>query len=111
MIAEFIGPRDARWKSFLKRTKHDFYHLPEYAELTAANEGATPVAFYAEKGEAACLAPLLIRQIPGVLNAPQDWYDCTSPYGYSGLLISPSQEALHWFLEALHNLYSDDGKI
>ena len=100
MIAEFIGPRDARWKSFLKRTKHDFYHLPEYAELAAVNEGATPVAFYAEKGEAACLAPLLIRQIPGVLNAPSDWYDCTSPYGYSGLLISPSQEELQWFLEA-----------
>ena len=100
MIAEFIGPRDARWKSFLKRTKHDFYHLPEYAELAAVNEGAAPVAFYAEKGEAACLAPLLIRQIPGVLNAPSDWYDCTSPYGYSGLLISPSQEELQWFLEA-----------
>lgn len=100
MIAELIGPRDARWKSFLKRTKHDLYHLPEYAELAAANEGAVPVAFYAEKGAAACLAPLLIRQIPGVLNAPTGWCDCASPYGYSGLLISPLQEELHWFLDA-----------
>ena len=100
MIAEFIGPRDARWKSFLKRTKHDFYHLPEYVELAAANEGGTPVAFYAEKGEAACLAPLLIRQIPEVLKAPSDWYDCISPYGYSTPLVSSPQVPLESFLEA-----------
>lgn len=99
MIAEFIDHHDARWKSFLKRTKHDFYHLPEYAELTAANEGATPVAFYAEEGEATFLAPLLIRQIPEVLNAPSDWYDCVSPYGYPTPLVNSPQAPLESFLE------------
>ena len=100
MIAEFINHRDARWRNFLKGTKHDFYHLPEYAELTAANEDATPMAFYAEKGEGAFLVPLLIRRIPEVLNSPSDWYDCASPYGYAGIIISPLQEELHWFLDA-----------
>lgn len=100
MNAEFIDHRDIRWKNFLQRTKHDFYHLPEYVELAAADEGAMPMAFYAEEGEAACLIPLLIRHLPQALHAPPDWCDCASPYGYSGLLISPSEERLHSFLEA-----------
>ena len=100
MKAEFIDHRDIRWKNFLQRTKHDFYHLPEYVELAAADEDAMPVAFYAEEGAAACLIPLLIRHLPSALNAQPNWCDCASPYGYSGILISPSQERLHSFLEA-----------
>lgn len=100
MIAEFIDHRDPRWKNVLKRTRHDFYHLPEYVELAAADEGATPMAFYAEEGESACLMPLLIRRVPTALNAPPDWFDCASPYGYSGLLMSSSHEQLPSFLEA-----------
>lgn len=100
MIAQFIDHRDARWKEFLQRTPHDFYDLPEYAEVVAAEAGAMPVAFYAKHGSATCLIPLLIRTIPAGLNAPQDWYDCVSPYGYPGIVLSPSQEALSSFLDA-----------
>lgn len=100
MIAQFIDHHDARWKEFLKRTKHDFYDLPEYAEVAAAEEDAMPMAFYGESQSATCLIPLLIRQIPAVLNAPLDWYDCVSPYGYPGIVLSPSQEQLPAFLDA-----------
>ncbi len=100
MITDFIDPRDARWKKLLDHTEHDCYHLPEYVELAGAQEGAMPMAFYAEDGEAACLIPLLIRSVPPALNAPANWVDCVSPYGYSGILISSSQNRLHAFLDA-----------
>jgi hypothetical protein len=102
MIAEFIDPHDARWKTFLQGTRHDCYHLPEYVELAAAQDAARPMAFYAEEGPAACLIPLLVRSLPAVLSAPADWFDCVSPYGYPGILLSPSQERLPSFLEAFH---------
>jgi hypothetical protein len=100
MITDFIDPQDARWKKLLDHTKHDCYHLPEYVELAGAQEGATPMAFYAEDGEATCLIPLLIRPVPAALNAPANWVDCVSPYGYSGILMSASQNRLHSFLDA-----------
>lgn len=111
MIAQFIDHRDARWKEFLQRTPHDFYDLPEYAEVVAAEAGAMPVAFYAEHGSATCLIPLLIRTIPAGLNAPPDWYDCASPYGYPGLVLSPSQEELPSFLEAFCHIARECGIV
>ncbi|ALA60751.1 GNAT family N-acetyltransferase [Nitrospira moscoviensis] len=103
MNADFISHDDARWRQFLKNTKHDCYHLPEYAEIAAADEDALPTAFYAEDGQAACLIPLLVRPIPAALNAPADWFDCASPYGYSGIVTSPSEERWEPFLDAFRS--------
>jgi hypothetical protein len=100
MIADFIDSHDPRWKTLLLQTRHDFYHLPEYAEVAAAHEGAMPMAFYAEDGPAACLIPLLLRPLPAAFNSPADWRDCMSPYGYSGVLVSSPQVKLHRFLDA-----------
>lgn len=111
MIAQFIDHRDTRWKELLKRTNHDFYHLPEYAELAAAEEDAIPMAFYAEHQSAACLIPLLIRPIPPALKAPRDWYDCISPYGYPGMLLSPSHEQLTSFLEVFCDMARERGIV
>ena len=111
MIAQFIDHQDVRWREFLKRTKHDFYDLPEYAELAAAEEDAIPMAFYAEHQSAVCLIPLLIRPIPPVLNAPRDWCDCLSPYGYSGVLLSPSHEQLPLFLEVFCDIARERGIV
>jgi Acetyltransferase (GNAT) domain len=98
--AEFISPQDPRWEKFLRTCRHDFYHLPEYVELCAKGEGATPAAFYAEDGHAAFLAPLLIRPIPRNLGAPEGWFDAVSPYGYSTPLATPSEVSLDRFLDA-----------
>ncbi len=100
MIGQFIDHHDARWEAFLKRTPHDFYDLPEYVALAAAEAGAMPMAFYAEHESASCLIPLLVRPIPAWLNAPREWCDCISPYGYPGILLSPSQDELPLFLDA-----------
>lgn len=111
MIADFINPQDARWGRLLRRTRHDCYHLPEYVELAADEEGAIPMAFYAEEGAAACLIPLLVRPVPAELNAPADWSDCVSPYGYSGILLSSSHERLHAFLDAFRCAASARGLV
>jgi hypothetical protein len=100
MIAEFITSRDPRWTRYLRTAPHDFYHVPEYAELCAKHEKGVAAAFYAEDGGATFLAPVLIRAIPRTLDAPAGWYDCVSPYGYSTPVVTPCQESLERFLEA-----------
>lgn len=111
MIAQFIDHQDVRWREFLKRTKHDFYALPEYVELAAAEEAAISMAFYAERQSEACLIPLLIRPIPPMLNAPRDWCDCMSPYGYPGVLLSPSHGQLSLFLEVFCDIARERGIV
>lgn len=102
MIADFIEPHDTRWRKLLSGMKHDCYHLPEYAEVAAVEDGVKAMAFYAEEGSAACLIPLLLRPLLPELNAPPDWYDCVSPYGYSGILSS-GPDKLRAFLDAFTN--------
>ncbi|MFB2836046.1 hypothetical protein [Floridanema evergladense] len=111
--SEFILPCDPKWKSFLELTSHDFYHLPEYVSLSAKYEQSQPNAFYGETDEAAFLAPLLTRKIPESLNAPDNWYDVTAPYGYpTPLLISPDDIwSLEIFLKSFQEIAAASGMI
>jgi hypothetical protein len=111
MLAEFISPDDPRWTGYLDVNWHDFYHLPEYVHLCARNEGGTPAAFYAETRGASFLAPLVIRSLPQSLNAPHEWSECASPYGYSTPLVSPTQELLPAFLDAFMRAAKDRGIV
>jgi len=91
--AEFIGVDDPRWLRLLERTPHDIYHLPEYVALSARHEGGRAAAFYAEDhGGGAFLAPLLLRRLPDALEAPRDWLDAASPYGYPSPLAVTSAD-------------------
>ena len=87
MTGDFISPSDRRWSAALSAVEYDIYALPEYAELCAHNESATPVAFYACEGDQYCLIPLLLRPLPHSLGASADWSDAASPYGYSSALF------------------------
>lgn len=111
MIAEFIKPDDPRWMQALLRSRYDFYHLPEYVAFAAKHEGGTPVAFYAEEGETAFLIPMLVRDIPAQLEAPGDWRDATSPYGYPGPLIAGDPALLSSFLEVFRELGREYGIV
>jgi hypothetical protein len=91
--AEFIDTDDKRWRDFLKITPHDFYHLPEYVSLEAAQEGGAATAFYAEHGAAKLLVPLLLRGLPPLLGAPVEWRDAVNPYGYPSPLFVPDGES------------------
>jgi len=66
------------WEAVLRTAPHDFYHLPAYVALCAAQERAKPCALEVSDGGRTMLLPLLIRGIPG------GGFDATSPYGYPG---------------------------
>jgi hypothetical protein len=102
MLSIFIGPTDLRWRAILERAKHDVYHLPEYITLCGKYEDSEPLAFFAEDGEAACLIPVLLKRIPGHLDAPSAWCDLASPYGYPAPLYTHPQnsELIGVFLNA-----------
>jgi len=66
------------WEMVLRTARHDFYHLPAYIALCAAEDRARPCALYVSDGFRTMLLPLIIRPIPG------GRFDATSPYGYPG---------------------------
>lgn len=87
-MGEWLDPADDRWESTLRDVRHDFYHLPGYAELAARTDGGSATAYYAEIGGGRILIPLLVRSLDGVRSAPPRAHDAVSPYGYAGPLIS-----------------------
>jgi hypothetical protein len=111
--AEFIAPSDARWSAFLARVPHDVYHLPDYAELSSSIEQGRPAAFLAESDGAACLIPLILRDLPQDLRPVGDWYDATSPYGYPGPLATEPMDSgtLGRFLAAFRELGAAVGLV
>jgi hypothetical protein len=93
MIAEFIAHTDSRWRECLRLVPHDVYHLPEYVAVCAKYENAEPLGFYATDEGSICLIPVLRKRLPEHLNAPLDWCDLTSPYGYASPLYSHPNNA------------------
>jgi hypothetical protein len=91
--AEFICTDDKRWRDFLVAAPHDFYHLPEYVALEADQEGGQATAFYAERGAAKLLIPLLLRELPPTLAAPGHWRDAVNPYGYPSPLFLADKDS------------------
>lgn len=88
MNSAFILPDNPVWKKFLNTAKHDFYHLPAYAEFASKYEGGTPGAFYVEDGGASMLVPVLMHSLPSGLDESISGCDFISPYGYPGAIFS-----------------------
>jgi hypothetical protein len=78
MAATLLDVDAPEWEEVLRAARHDFYHLPAYVALCAAQESARPCALSVKAGDRTTLLPLLIRGIPG------GGLDATSPYGYPG---------------------------
>jgi hypothetical protein len=104
MVKEFIASHDPRWSQALLQLPYDVYDLPEYVNFCGEYEKARPIAFYARDGNQCCLIPLLLRRLPPHLSAPDDWWDVSSPYGYSSALFCGEarfcSKAVEAFLEA-----------
>lgn len=84
--AMFIEVDDSRWSEILSRLPHDVYHTAGYMRHAARHEGGRPVAFWAQCDGGEFFVPLLLRTLPDPLQAPADWLDATTPYGYGGPL-------------------------
>jgi len=105
-MGEFIMPDDARWAEILAQVPHDFYHLPAYVQLEARQSGGEAMAFYARRGNAQFLIPLILKRPPFSRDISPAWKDATSPYGYAHPLMSVEndEEDLDFFLNAFREV-------
>ncbi len=88
MKAELLATDSSKWIRQLERVRHDFYHLPTYARLSASTDGGSAAALYVEEGDSALLLPIIKREIGGGTAL----WDATSPYGYPGPLVTARDE-------------------
>jgi GNAT superfamily N-acetyltransferase len=78
ITAALLDVNAPAWDATLRTSRHDFYHLPAYVALCAAETGGRPCALYVIESGRAVVLPLIIRDIVG------GGFDATSPYGYPG---------------------------
>lgn len=88
----FIDTSSDIWKAVLTSKSHDFYHLPEYADLEAEITGGRAIGWVPSDDSLKCefLIPLISRWIPD----SDGLYDLVSPYGYPGILCSEMSDDL-----------------
>lgn len=109
MWARLVTADAPQWRTVLQKTPHDLYHLPEYVVVAAAQEGGRPCAFLAEAAGQWLLIPLVIRAIPGPDGGSAGGFDASSPYGYSGaLLTSPGEPEAAAFLSQAVPAFVDE---
>ncbi len=82
MTVDLLPPGSPAWDEVLRRTEHDFYHLPEYLAFAARMDGGEPRAVHVREGDRELLLPVLVRDVGGGLR------DAGSPYGYPGPLVA-----------------------
>jgi hypothetical protein len=106
MRSALIEPTDARWSKLLRARQHDFYHLPDYAVLSARQDGGEARALLVEgaPGES-MLLPLVHRSLGDGLS------DVTSPYGYGGPLVEGSPRFLRDALLVGYDALAQEGVI
>jgi hypothetical protein len=85
MKLEFLTPDDNVWQAFLESVPHDFYHLPGYVRLAAAQEDGQAEAVLITEGDCYFFVPYIVESLAGIegLSGTADhWHDIKSPYGY-----------------------------
>ncbi len=91
MKLQFLTPGDADWDRCLHDARHDFYHLPSYAKLSARMDGGHAEAVSVRDGAGQLLfLPYTVRPLPSIDwlgNQAAGLFDIVSPYGYPGPLV------------------------
>lgn len=90
---EFVGPEDPAWGAALAETRHDVYHLPEYARLSMLTDGGSPGAFVYRHVDATIVWPLLVRKLPPHLTSDAGLRDAIGVYGYGSPAATPGMSA------------------
>lgn len=84
MRFEWLDPLDLRWRETLSRTRHDFYHLPEYSIATVPESEGVARAALITHNDGALLVPLVLKPVE---TPERTMWDAQSPYGYPAPLI------------------------
>jgi hypothetical protein len=105
--ARLVEPDDPAWRRQLLGTRHDFYHLPRYVEVSARQDGGVARAILVEGEQMRMLLPIVLRTLADGL------YDATSPYGYPGPLFAgdrtPDLEQQAW--QEVRDLLASEGIV
>jgi len=91
MNLQFLTADDAAWGEFLARVRHDFYHLPAYAQLMAPFDGGQAEAVLVRDGDQHFFLPYIVRPLSHIAwlgGEGGKLFDVVSPYGYPGPLIA-----------------------
>jgi hypothetical protein len=83
MRVDLLATDDRAWLALLEAVPHDFYHLPSYVSMAAAQEGGTARGLLVEEADRAMFLPLIVRDVAESDGAR----DAISPYGYPGPLF------------------------
>lgn len=90
-LIRFLTVDDAEWGEFLGGVRHDFYHRPSYARLSAPLDGGSPEAVLVRQGSRYFFLPYVVRplsQLAWLGKEGDKLFDIVSPYGYPGPLTS-----------------------
>jgi Acetyltransferase (GNAT) domain len=90
------------WMETLQNIRHDVYQLPEYLVLEAIRTKAVPEAILISEGDKIFFVPYLLRNCNDIISdelIDTEFFDIFSPYGYPGILLSPSAINSRKFLE------------
>lgn len=114
MKLQIIDVSDPLWSETLQNLRHDFYHLPEYANLEAKRIGAIPEAILIQDGEKIFFLPYLFRQCADIFDGDvkaSEIFDVLSPYGYAGILLNEAGaenvEFIHSTMAQLIQIFKD----
>lgn len=77
-----VPPTSDQWSAVLTEADHDFYHLPCYQQLAAANN-EVPRGYIATDGKNSFLLPFQQKAISAELT-DEKLFDVSSAYGYPG---------------------------
>jgi hypothetical protein len=75
------------WSQTLRKLQHDIYHSPDYVHLEAKRTRTTAEAIVIEDSENIFFISYLLRSCDDIFEQ-SEVLDITSPYGYSGILLS-----------------------
>jgi lipid II:glycine glycyltransferase (peptidoglycan interpeptide bridge formation enzyme) len=88
MLWDLVEPGCDLWTEALRELRHDFYHLPQYVQLSVSlYEGGKPRAFIARDTDGLFLVPLILRRIE-IGTVESSLLDAISPYGYASPILA-----------------------
>lgn len=92
MDVQILALDDPRWLQFLDGIRHDVYHLPTYVSIESKRLKAPAEAIVVQDKNKILFLPYLLRSCKDVYSdhlKDQEILDIISPYGYSGIALSP----------------------